>query len=384
MLASQLALALEPVVEEVRTSLHDFQVLERHVVESLGLIVAVDFLQTLVEERCKLVEVGRFLGELYQPLVTALGIAVHIDWSCRVFSHLCPCLLTGIVKSLLGIIHDEFFAEGIDEVLGTTCDDKLVWILARKLHGITYQISPQATRGRDDHRIVLAHLDALQGYDGRMVGAKLIHRNKLIEDIIIYHERHGRVARIVLQAKESLAGIVGLHIVHVGRRDELLVLLAIRSEGDATMEEHLQIRPHFLQMLLAREFHDTHQHTEHPTRDTRYVGHILVHGLPGDAVTLHLEVAQESRLLLRHTYHIGKRIDVLDEDGTEVAHQTARNIIVRGMATSENQTLPIKEFALWVITEIIGHGIIPTLVVDAMQAVMGNRNKLAFVIGGTR
>ena len=74
MLSAQLTLALEPVVEEVRTGLHYLQMLKCDVVETLGLIVAVDFLQMLVEQGCKLVKACRLLGELDEPLVATLGI----------------------------------------------------------------------------------------------------------------------------------------------------------------------------------------------------------------------------------------------------------------------------------------------------------------------
>ena len=48
----------------------------------------------------------------------------------------------------------------------------------------------------------------------------------------------------------------------------------------------------------------------------------------GYAVALHLEVAKQSCLLLRHTYEVDERIDVLDENGTQVAHKRIRQIIV--------------------------------------------------------
>ena len=79
MLSAELALRLEPVVEEVRTSLDNFQALESYVVEPLSLIVGVYLLQALVENVGKLVDVGRLLRELYEPLVAALSLVVHVD-----------------------------------------------------------------------------------------------------------------------------------------------------------------------------------------------------------------------------------------------------------------------------------------------------------------
>ena len=48
----------------------------------------------------------------------------------------------------------------------------------------------------------------------------------------------------------------------------------------------------------------------------------------GYAVALHLEVAKQSCLLLGHTYKVDERIDVLDEDGAEVAHERVGEIVV--------------------------------------------------------
>ena len=150
------------------------------------------------------------------------------------------------------------------------------------------------------------------------------------------------------------------------------------------MEEHLQVWPHFLQMLLAGKLHYTHQHTEHPARNTRDIGHVLVQGFMGNAVALHLEVAEQSRLLLWHAHHVSKRIDILDENGAQVAHQTARHIIVRRMATAENQAFAIENLALRIIAQIICHGIKATFVMDVLQSILRNRNKLTLVVGGTR
>ena len=50
MLSTQLSSQFQPVVEEIMTGLDDLQVLERDVLIALGLVVAVDLLQTLVEQ----------------------------------------------------------------------------------------------------------------------------------------------------------------------------------------------------------------------------------------------------------------------------------------------------------------------------------------------
>ena len=82
--------------------------------------------------------------------------------------------------------------------------------------------------------------------------------------------------------------------MHIRRSDELFILLAVRSKGNTAMEEYLQIRPYLFQMLLAGKFHDTHQHAEHPARNTRDIGYVLIHRFAGNKVAFHFEIAQES------------------------------------------------------------------------------------------
>ena len=97
-----------------------------------------------------------------------------------------------------------------------------------------------------------------------MLRSILVHGDELVENVIVGHEQHRRVSGVALYAKESLAGIIGLHVVHVWRRDELLILWAIGRESDATMEEHFQVGPHFFEVFLATQLHDAHQHRQHP------------------------------------------------------------------------------------------------------------------------
>ena len=129
-------------------------------------------------------------------------------------------------------------------------DDELVGVPARETDGVAEHVAPQSARGRDEHGVVLARLDSPEGY--YLVGAHLL---ELVEHVVVEHQQHGLVVRVVLQAKEALAGVVGLHVVHLVARDEAFVLLTVGREGHAAVEEHLQVGPHLLQVLLAAQFH---------------------------------------------------------------------------------------------------------------------------------
>ena len=256
--------------------------------------------------------------------MAALRILVHEHRCCSVFQHLGSCLLAGIGQSLFSIVDNQFLAKGVDEVLGSTRDDELIGIGGGKLDGIADFISPESARGRDHHRVVLACLHSPERYRFVLLFSFLlprIQRNELVEYAVVEHQQHGLVCGIILNTEEPFTGIVGFHIVHVGRRDEALVLLAIRREGHTSVEEDLDIRPHLLEVRLTCDFHHAGEHREHPRGYARDVGHVLIHRLSGNALALDLEVRDEGRLFLRYPHEVHQRIDVLDEDGTEVAHQ---------------------------------------------------------------
>ena len=146
------------------------------------------------------------------------------------------------------------------------------------------------------------------------------------------------------------------------------------------MEEHLQVRPHLLKMRLTRHLHHAVQHRQHPRGHTTDVGDILVHRLAGYTLTLHLEVGEQRRLLLRHTNQVDQRIDVLNQNGTKVAHQRARHIVIRCMTATKDETLAVEHPRLGVITEIERHRVTATSIMNLLETVTTDRNKLRLVI----
>ena len=142
MLAAQLALLLQPVMEESLTRHHEVKPHHVDILETLGFIVAVKLLQTLVKYPCKLLDVGRLLSKLYHPLVVGHHALAPMYRGSGIFAHLRTGLLTGIVQSLLGIVNDELLAEGIDEALRPAGDDELIRSLTRKAHRVAYHITP--------------------------------------------------------------------------------------------------------------------------------------------------------------------------------------------------------------------------------------------------
>ena len=66
-LSAQLSTKFEPIVKQILACLDYFEVLQGYVLVSLSLVVAVDFLQTLVEQIAELLEIGRTLLKLDEP-----------------------------------------------------------------------------------------------------------------------------------------------------------------------------------------------------------------------------------------------------------------------------------------------------------------------------
>ena len=349
---------------------------------ALGLVIAIELLQFTIEQVGESVYAGRRRGELYQPLVTALGVAIHIDGCHGIFRHLRTCLGTSVGKSLFRVVHDKFLAKSIDEILSATRDDKLIGILAGETDGVSYHVTPQSARGGNDHGVILVQFNACQRNYRRIGTVKLIHGDKLIEHTIIQHQEHGAVGWIVLQSKETLAGVIGLHVVHVVGRYHPLILLAIRSEGDTAMEEALQVGPHLIEVLLSGEFQHPDQYAQHPRGNSRDIGNVLSHGLLGYTVTLQLEIAQQGSGLARHPHHIGQGIDIFYQDGAQVSHQAVRQIVVGRMAASQYQALAVEEAALGMVAQIKSHGIETALIMYVAQSLISDGDKLAFVIGG--
>ena len=52
--------------------------------------------------------------------------------------------------------------------------------------------------------------------------------------------------------------------MHLVARYDALILRAVGREGDTSVEEHFQVGPYVVDVLLARNLEYAHQHAEHP------------------------------------------------------------------------------------------------------------------------
>ena len=163
-----------------------------------------------------------------------------------------------------------------------------------------------------------------------------------------------------------------------------LVLLAVGREGHSAVEKHFDVGPHLFKVLLARQFHDPCQHGEHPRGHSAQVGDVLVERLAGYAVALHLEVVEQRGLLLGHSHEVYQGVDVLYEDGAQVAHEAAGDVVVGRVAAAEDEPLAVEHSAFGVVAEVQGHRVAAALVVGVLQPFAAYGYELALVVGGTR
>ena len=104
----------------------------------------------------------------------------------------------------------------------------------------------------------------------------------------------------------------------------------------------------------------------------------------GYTVTFYLEITEQRRRFLRHTHQINQRVDVLNENGTEVTHKAVAHIVVGRVAATQNQTLAVEHTALGIRHEVECHGILTAGIMHVVQPFGTDGNKLALVVGGTR
>ena len=212
----------------------------------------------------------------------------------------------------------------------------------------------------------------------------LFHRNEFIEHPVVNHQHHGRVVEIILQSEETFTGIVSLHVVHFITADNLLVLFAIRGKCHSSMKEHFQIRPYLRQIICALDFHDMSDNSQHPRRHSRQIGHILVHRATRNLFHLFLKVTQQCDFLFGHTNKVDQWIDILNQNGRQVTHQTPLQIIIGSMTTSQNQPFSRKKTAIGILLQIKRDGIHTAGIMDIVQSFLADRNKLALIICRTR
>ena len=297
---------------------------------------------------------------------------------------MCTGLGTCPGKSSFRVIHNQFFAERVDKVLGTSGDDELIGVLRCELHRISNHISPQTGRSGDYHGVVFVQLHLLEAEGTRILLAYIFKRDELVEDTVVNHQQHGRVGRVVLRAEVAFGGVISLYIMHLAAADHVFVLLAVGSEGNAAVEEYLQVGPYLLKALLSRLFQYMFDEYKHPGRYTGKVAYICMDGFAGNGLHFGLEVLHQGCLLAGYADKVYQWVDIFYEDGGEIAYKTVVGVQVGSVAASKDKPFTGKETAFGILSQIDGNGIPASLVMRVVQGLPADGQELALVVGGTR
>ena len=145
----------------------------------------------------------------------AFGVSIHKNGCGSIFFHFSAGCFAGFSQSFFGIVYYELFAKRIDEALGASADEEFVRSQRGELHRIANLVSPQSAGGTNHDGVVASRFNAPYRHYSWVFFPDVFQGNEFIEDSIIHHQFHGRIAGVALQAEESFAGVVGFHVVHL-------------------------------------------------------------------------------------------------------------------------------------------------------------------------
>ena len=176
---------------------------------------------------------------------------------------------------MVGIMHHQFFAKGVDETTGAAGNGNLDRIELFNLHSVAQAITPQAVGCGDNQLIGAPLLDFPDGIDLGSLAFTLLNRQELIEHAHIEQQQHRPARPVALHREEALAGVVGVEEMHLAHVADCLILLPVRLKGNTPVEEDFQIGPHLMQTGFARFLEHLPEDDEKPRGHTAQVGHIL-------------------------------------------------------------------------------------------------------------
>ena len=164
--------------------------------------------------------------------------------SCCIVDHLGSGGRAGFGQSGVGVVDHHLLAEGVDVVGGAPGNGNLERTGGNDAHRIADAVAPQAVR-RGDHKLVDSSFLHLPRGERTAFGS--IHRDEFIERVGVHQQPHPFASGARLNAEKALAGVVVLPVAQL--RSQTAVLLAVRAEGYAAVEENLQIRPYLRQRI---------------------------------------------------------------------------------------------------------------------------------------
>ena len=171
--------------------------------------------------------------------------------------------------------------------------------------------------------------------------------------------------------------------MHLVGRDEAQVLFAVGGESYASVEEHFEIGPHLGEVFGTRNLHQTHQHCHHPRGYTSNGGDVGAEGFLCDEVALLLKIFQKCYAFGGYTKQAHERRSVFVENSTQISHARSGGVVVGLVTTAKNEGFSREESAFGIVVQIECHRISTTGIMDLLESLLADGDKLALVVRGS-
>ena len=209
----------------------DGQPVDKQVLESLCLIVRVGLLQMAVERFGKLFHVVGHLLEFNEPFVPSLACPCSEDWRNGIVGDGSAAFFQSVLQSFIRIVHHQFFAEGVDEMLGASGYGDFHGVGLFDSYGVAQTVAPQAVARRYDQFVGLAFFHAVDGYSFRVFLVGFRQWNEFIENAGVGDEHHTRRVPRSLYGEKSFGSVVGFEVVHLAAVRDGVILFAVGTEA---------------------------------------------------------------------------------------------------------------------------------------------------------
>ena len=381
-LSAEFPFLFEPVVEQARAGDVQVQPFERE--HALGFVVGIEALQLPVYEFGKGFRVGRRRLELHEPFVRPAFPLFHKDGGCGEFIHFRARFPASVIQGFGGVVNDYLFAEGVDKQLCASRNLEFVGFHGREHDGVAYHVPPEPAVRGDYHGVIHAGLHFFEQQRAGLCLAQFAHRHKLIIYVVVQHQQHRRVCRVVLQAEEAFRGVVGLHVLHLRVGQQAMVLFAVGRETDAPVDEQFQVRPHLVQVGFPRALQYLVDDRQEPRRHAREAAHVLLDRDFAYFLDFLLPIAHQHDGRLRRLHQVCPERRVRNHDGREVAIAAIGVRRAHFAAAAQGEGLPPESRGIGIQAVEHGNGVLSAPEVAFLQPAGADGNELALCVRRAR
>ena len=203
-LTAQFSLALQPC----RKNAFFQRMQERHtkgdILVALGLIIAIDALQSLIQLADEKGHIGRLLFKFNQPFMGAIAGIAKVNRCGSIVIDDRARFHTGDCDGLISIVDDHFLAESIDKMFQPAADLDPERLAGSELNGISQQVSPKSSVGIDHESVLLTQLHVTKSDGLGAWFAIFLHGHKFHKNSVVKIQQHPIVIRISLRGEEPL------------------------------------------------------------------------------------------------------------------------------------------------------------------------------------